>query len=167
MNIEKINIAIKRLINFPDSALYYESGLTLGQLEEAENKLDLKFPDDFKYFYSKINGFSLIGGSVFPIVLDDLESKKRENLIRVNHREHFEVVNPMPKYFLPFSPNGRGDHYCLDLKTLNDKGTCGVIFWQWDYSFFNMNKIEKVNDSFTNWLIELIEEAEEDLEDEI
>lgn len=165
--MQKIDIAIAKILKFPTSMLDYENGLTDNQIREAEEHLGINLPSDLKYFYSKINGFSLMGEDVFPIILKDLKNCNIEGLNQINYREHFEVVNPMPSYYLPFSPNGRGDHYCIDLRTRNKEGICEVIFWQWDYSFHHPDDIEIVNKSFADWCLELVEELEEELEENL
>lgn len=165
--MKKIDISIAKILNFPASMLDYKKGLTDHQIGKAEEHLGFNLPSDLKYFYSKMNGFSLIGEDVFPIILKDIENCNLEGLNQINYREHFEVVNPMPKHYLPFSPNGRGDHYCIDLRTRNEQGVCDVIFWQWDYSFHYPDDIEVVSNSFADWLFELVEELEEELEEEL
>jgi len=133
------------------------------ELEKLEEELRIKLPKDFKDFYSMINGFSFMGAMVYPLLARE-SNELKEDLKRIYSREHEEVVNPMPKFYFPFSPNGRGDHYCLDLsKTKDNSEVCPIVFWQWDYTFFHPNDIEVTHNSFTFWLQELLE----DLMDEI
>lgn len=54
--------------------------------------------------------------------------------------EHYEVENPMPVNFLPFSPDGGGNHYCLDLAR-NSDGICTVVFWQYDFDYDSINAV--------------------------
>lgn len=61
----------------------------------------------------------------------------------------------MPLEFLPFSSDGRGNHYCLDLSRLKG-GSCPVIFWQWDFQYPNIEAVETCNESFYDWLDEVM-----------
>lgn len=161
--MQEIDIQIRKLKLFPDSMLSYQEGLSESEIERAEKTLKISLPPDLKYFYYQINGFSLMGELVYPLLSTGGNFSVDEDLVKINYREHFEVVNPMPEYFLAFAPNGRGDHYCLDLRSNVSGSLCPVIFWQWDYSFFNPADIDKTHDSFSSWLTGLLLELEEEL----
>lgn len=158
-----INSLIERIKSFPNSTFIIKAGADEQDLKQLENALNLALPQDFKSFLSISNGFSLMGETVYPVKLVSEKDDFGEHLEVIYLREHEEVQNPMPKKFFPFSPNGRGDHYCFDLSNRNEDGTCPVIFWQWDYSYFYPNDIEKTHDSFTNWLQGLISTLQEEL----
>jgi hypothetical protein len=72
-----------------------------------------------------------------------------DNLYRI---EHFEVGNPMPLEFFPFSPDGGGNHYCFDLSNHDDK----VYFWQHDYEYADKTEVECCNNSFYEWIQEVL-----------
>ena len=61
----------------------------------------------------------------------------------------------MPTYFLPFSPDSFGNHYCIDLSTNNDD-TCPIIFWQHDFDYENFTQVETCNLNFTDWVNEVL-----------
>lgn len=126
--MEKIENTLKRLYKFPAEILALGDPITDDRLEAFEKSISFVLPDDFKYILKKHNGFYLDGTSVYGID----ESLRGSSLDSVYQYEHFDVVNKMPAFFLPFSPDGRGNHYCLDLSRLLD-GYCPVVFWQWDF----------------------------------
>lgn len=158
-NFSQMKETLLKLKAFPDSVLEYGKGVSEEVIMQEEQKFKFELPSDFKQFYADLNGFSLMGEKVYSI-----NQSEKDDLFDVYQREHHEVVNPMPEYFLPFCPNGRGDHYCIDLRTRNEAGICKIVFWQWDYSFHNMDDIDIVNNSFSDWLTELVIELEQELD---
>lgn len=77
------------------------------------------------------------------------------SLDEVNKFEHYEAGNPMPAEFLPFSPDGYGNHYCFNLSKLKD-GICPVVFWQHDANYDDINNVEECNSSFLGWIQEVM-----------
>jgi cell wall assembly regulator SMI1 len=61
----------------------------------------------------------------------------------------------MPHHFLPFSNDGRGNHYCLDLSRLTGQ-SCPVVFWQWNYDYASLEEVEACNDNFVSWVKEVM-----------
>ena len=131
--------------------------LTLGEpikddrLENFEKKIGYILPDDFKYILKKHNRISLFG--VELIGYD--EEFQKSSLEEVYKFEHFDVSNKMPSQFVPFSPDGRGNHYCLDLSKYVD-GLTPIVFWQWDFMYEKLSDIEVCNDNFADWMKEVM-----------
>ena len=99
----------------------------------------------------KHNYFSLAGTEVLGIG----NEFKEQSIDKLYVFEHKEIGNPMFKEFLPFSPDGFGNHYCLDLsKVEND--ICPVVFWQHDHSYEDKNEVEVCNFKFTDWIKEVM-----------
>ncbi len=121
------------------------------RLEAFEIRIGCNLPTDFKFILKKYNKFSLGGTEVFGIG----EEFKGSSLDKVYDFEHDAVENRMPKEFLPFSPDGRGNHYCMDLGRLSSQ-VCPVIFWQSDFKYDKISDAETCNDSFTSWVREVM-----------
>jgi cell wall assembly regulator SMI1 len=121
------------------------------QIFEAEQKLGISLPEDYKTFIKHHNGLSLMGSVIYGISygsgIYDLE--------KCYNFEHFEVDNPMPVFLVPFSPDGFGNHYCFDTKHFS-KDSCNIVFWQHDLEYDDENEPEIVNLSFSEWVKEVI-----------
>jgi cell wall assembly regulator SMI1 len=106
-------------------------GISNDIIDELENKLGFVLPRNFRLFLNKCNGLEISSETVYGI-----HAERHLDLYDNYICEKDEVGNPIWDYLLPISPNGRGDHYCLDLSTLTkDKSECKVIFWQHDREF--------------------------------
>ncbi|MEZ5050682.1 MAG: SMI1/KNR4 family protein [Saprospiraceae bacterium] len=117
-----------------------------------------RLPEDFEYFLKWSNGFSLFGTEILGF------ENKEFDILKTVSREQNDTNNLMPSHIIPFSPMGNGDFYCFDLKEgLDGDGLCPIIYWQWNYS--SPERYEKVNDSFIEWLKELIEHSLSDEEE--
>ena len=114
-----------------------------------ENKINYKLPFEFVALMSRINGFNIQGSEVYS-----LDSHLSTSLDRVYEFEH-KNDDTMPAWYLPFSNDGRGNHYCLDL--LNQHcGLCNVIFWQYDLMYApDYSDIETCHSSFLDWVLEV------------
>jgi hypothetical protein len=121
------------------------------RLLEFETQIGFELPFDFKYILTKHNSFALAGTEVLG--LD--KRFKDASLDKVFYFEHEEVGNPMFSEFVPFSPDDGGNHYCLDVSRLGDN-KCPVVFWQHDYSYSNKAEVETCNDSFIDWIKEVM-----------
>jgi len=160
---QQIDELITKLQGYSDDIISYQGEVLEEDILDTEKKLGITLPSDFRYFLSRMNGFSLYGDTLIPIT-NSKENFIQPDIIEVNKREHTEVKNEMLDFFLPFAANGRGDHYCFDLRKRNLNGICPVIFWQWDYSFFHPDDIDQTHDNFISWVEELIEDVEEEFE---
>ncbi|MGA6119342.1 SMI1/KNR4 family protein [Sphingobacterium anhuiense] len=142
---------LKELYLFSDNIIYFGNRIEDNRLELLEENLAYKFPMDFKYILKKHNGISLMGTEIYGLDV----SLKGNSLDKIYEFEHYKVSNKMPKEFLPFSPDGRGNHYCLNLAKIID-GICPVVFWQWDYDYLSFEDVEECNDNFLSWIEEVM-----------
>lgn len=62
----------------------------------------------------------------------------------------------MPAYLIPFAPDGRGNHYCLDTSQMADD-ECPIAFW--DHELGPDQDVEIVNTNFLDWLEEMVADA--------
>ena len=120
-------------------------------MEEFENEIGFELPQEYKYIIKLHNGISLLGTAV--IGMDDCY--KEASLDAVYKFEHSNVAHKMPNEFLPFSTDGRGNHYCLNLAKI-DNGRCPVVFWQWDYDYGSVHEVEETNESLLSWIKEVM-----------
>lgn len=121
------------------------------RIERFENQIDYKFPVEFKYFLKRHNGFSLSVTQVNGIGEEYFEN----SLDKIYAFEHIQSENPMPKEFLPFSPDGYGNYYCLDLSRIENE-YCPIVFWQHDFKYNSIDEVETCNNSFISWIEEVM-----------
>ncbi|QOW10077.1 SMI1/KNR4 family protein [Kaistella flava (ex Peng et al. 2021)] len=149
--IEKCNKTLEELYKFSTDILYLGEDIRDSRIENLEEEIGFKLPKDFIYIIKKHNGITLAGTEVYGLSVD----LKGNSLDAIYKFEHFEVENIMPKNFFPFSPDGQGNHYCLDLSKL-ENNTCPVLFWQWDFEYENLEDVEVCNDNFIDWVQEVM-----------
>lgn len=140
------------LLQFSKEVLELGNPITDDRLELFEQKIGYDLPLDFKYFLKRFNRFSLRGTEVMGIG----DEFKESSLEKVYNFEHVEVGNKMPAQFLPFSNDGSGNHYCLDLSRISELKTCPIIFWQWDFEYESIDDVETCNENFYEWIKEVM-----------
>ena len=146
---ESIILELKR---FSEDLLELNEPIKDDRVELFEQKIKFELPIDFKFFLKSFNSFSLGGTEVFGLGSDF----KASSLDKLYDFEHNEVENKLPLHFMPFSNDGRGNHYCLDLSWLNEQKVCPVIFWQWDFNYKSTEDVETCNESFNEWVKEVM-----------
>lgn len=148
---DRCNQILDELYKFSSEILLLGEEILDTRVEDFEQKIGFKLPEDFKYILKKHNGITLAGTEIFG-----LSSKfKGNSLDEIYEFEHSEVENTMPNFFIPFSPDGQGNHYCLDLSKLIE-GICPIVFWQWDFDYENFEDVEVCNANFTEWIGEVM-----------
>lgn len=149
--INMCHFVINELVRFSGNLISFGLPIEDDRLELLEQQIGFNLPTDFKFIIKKFNGISLMGTSVLGIG----HQFGGASLNAVYHFEHFEASNKMPKNLLAFSPDGRGNHYCLNLSKIRN-GVCPVVFWQWDCNYTNEEEIEVCNGSFIDWIHEVM-----------
>jgi cell wall assembly regulator SMI1 len=139
------------LLKFSNSLLNLETSIIDNRIEDFENNIDYKLPKDFKSLIKKHNGFSLSGTEVYGIGKEFGEN----SLDKIYAFEHNQVENLMPNFFLPFSPDGYGNHYCIDLSR-NENEICPIVFWQHDCIYEKIIEVETCNADFAEWISEVM-----------
>ena len=128
---------------------------------DLELKLGYQLPGSFKEFIIRCNGFGIMSDHVYGIYTGSKWSKveKAMDLYENYLWEKDESGNPIWPHLLPISPDGFGNHYCLDLKTLTeDKTECKVVFWQHDYEFSEDDPPDVETNSFLEFVWNLLME---------
>jgi len=147
------------LHKFNDSIIFLGPKIEDKRLEIFEKDIGFELALDFKYIVTAHNGISLSGTEIYGLD-KELRGSSLDEVYKYEHNA--EIYNAMPKHFLPFSPDGRGNHYCLNLSKLKN-GLCPVVFWQHDFIYKSIEEVEECNDEFISWVKEImIESALED-----
>lgn len=145
------NAILSEFHQFSPHLRHVGATITDNRLEAFESKIGYILPEEFKWLLKGHNGISLMGTEVLG--LDS--SLRGSSLDEVYHIEHFEVGSPMPLHFLPFSPDGRGNHYCLNLDKLLGQ-ECPVIFWQHDFFYDDLNQVKQCHPNLFSWIQEVM-----------
>lgn len=150
-NIKKCDEVLRELYKFSGDTLSLGQPITDNRLKDLESTIGFILPLDFRYILQQHNSFSLLGTMVYGLG-PELGGASLDNIYQF---EHEKVENPMLPELLPFSPDGRGNHYCFDLSRM-ENGLSPVIFWQHDYPYNSKDDIEDCNSSFAEWIQEVI-----------
>jgi hypothetical protein len=146
-----INDIIEELLLFSDKVITLNGPAKHESIIAFERGRNLKLPEDYIDLIKKINGLSLMGKIVYGVG----EEAWQFSLDKNYKFEHEEVANSMYDYLIPFSPDGGGNHYCFDTRTINEN-SCNIIFWQHDYPYTADDVPEITNPSFTEWIKEVV-----------
>lgn len=142
---------INELHKFSDDVLEMGSNIDDNRVEDFEQYRNLTLPLDFKQFIKKVNGFSLMGTEVYGFDKDQVSA-----IENVYYREHFEVRIPQYPYLVPFSPDGRGNFYCIDTIHQLESGDFPVVFWVSNYEYTKEDSPEITHNNFLDWVQEVV-----------
>lgn len=142
MNIDDL---IKKLKQFPANAISLGESITDNRIKMFEEKYDLILPIKFKEFMAKCNGLSLRGNLLLSFNNEDYGIEKAYYI------EHFQVEFEMPTNLIPITPDGEGNHYCLDISS-GDENECNVVFWQFGYEYSENDQPEITDASFLSFV---------------
>jgi hypothetical protein len=143
MNVKDI---INELKKFSERLVQFNEPLEEQKLIEFEKKYSIILPKDYKELMLFSDGFSLSGSELMPLLI-----KNKSNTAEFIYTE---LTNELPKGFLPISPDGAGNYYCLILTELNEH-SCPVAFWQHDYEYSANDLPEVANKSFLEFIKEV------------
>lgn len=141
-----MNDLIIELLKFSDDIVELGDSIEDDRIKVFEEKWLLSLPNDYKDFVRRVNGFSLMGTEVY-----EFDSQKANSIENVYYREHFQVNYPQFPHLVPFSPDGRGNFYCIDTKSISD-----IVFWTSNYEYSEEDYPEVTHSSFTNWVQEVV-----------
>jgi hypothetical protein len=122
---------IDELRKFADDLTEWYPPAKRKDIEELEQSLDVKLPDDYKEFLMETNGFQMMGQDIFGI------KNRQFDLYEAYRIEHNEVYVKMPHHLIPICPDGYGNHYCFD--NSNDNV---VVFWEFDLAAYYQDRQE-------------------------
>lgn len=138
---------ITELLKFSDDILEIGANINDDRIKKFENTHQLIIPNDFREFITSINGFSLVGTEVYGF-----DQTKVNSIENIYYREHFEIMIPQYKHLVPFSPDGRGNFYCLDTLNQLANGDFPIVFWFSNYNYTIEDTPEIVTNNFTEWV---------------
>jgi SMI1-KNR4 cell-wall len=150
--IDTISGVVNELNKFSKELVSIGGKIEDNRISEFETEFNVQFPGDYKLFLSVANGFSLLGTEVYGIYAKKETPFSLRELYII---EHYEVQTPQPKYLLPFSPDGGGNFYCFDTRILQNN-SCPVVFWVSNYPYTDQDVPEIVNESFVEWMNEIV-----------
>jgi cell wall assembly regulator SMI1 len=115
----------------------------------AEQQLGVTFPASYRWFLAKY-GVADWPDYIYGLCTNPLYHSVVETTIANRTTLHPHI----PDAYIPFAPDGGGNHYCLKCDELAD-GECPIIFW--DHDCGEDQEIDVTHDSFLSWLEETIE----------
>ena len=146
-----VDSLISELRKFSEEIISFGDPVTDNRILDFEEINNVILPNDFKEFVSKCNGIDLMGSTVYGFY----PNEKKESIESVYQFEHYEVNYPQFSYLVPFSSDGRGNFYCFDTRALTANSS-KIVFWVSNYIYNDTDKPEVVNDSFLEWLKEVV-----------
>lgn len=152
--MEKIIAAIENLRQFSSGVLTLGEPLNDTELiRDFERQYNLELPKDFKFLLTLHNGIDLMGTSV----LGFYSNENTESIKSVYEYEHFKVLYPQYPYLVPFSPDGRGNFYCFDTRSVTLNGESNeIVFWTSNYLYTNEDQPEITHSSLAEWINEVM-----------
>lgn len=152
-------------LNYSDGLLDLNPPATNEEIEELKNTLDVDLPDDFISVLKIHNGQK--GDSAWLFDSQEFLSTKRiieefntwKNLLESELQGKISTPDDGVKNdwwnvnWIPFTSDGCGDHYCIDLSPTAN-GTKGQIITLW----YELAEREIVSKSFSSWFDEYIEQ---------
>lgn len=151
--------------NYSDGLLDLNPPATNEEIEELKNTLGVDLPDDFISVLKIHNGQK--GDSAWLFDSQEFLSTKRiieefntwKNLLESELQGKISTPDDGVKSdwwnvnWIPFTSDGCGDHYCIDLSPTAN-GTKGQIITLW----YELAEREIVSKSFSSWFDEYIEQ---------
>lgn len=159
--------------NFKEFNYDLNPGVTEKKILSLENIIKKQFPEDFKAFYKLHNGenahgYGILKGEEFLSMERILEEWNvwqelidSKALLNDEEGEYISEADLGVKNvwwnpnWIPFSYDGNGNHYCIDLDP-SAEGTYGQIIRVWHDEPVR----ELLNSSFTEWINEYISQLE-------
>ena len=152
-------------LNYSDGLLDLNPPATNEEIEELKNALGVDLPDDFISVLKIHNGQK--GDSAWLFDSQEFLSTKRiieefntwKNLLESELQGKISTPDDGVKSdwwntsWIPFTSDGCGDHYCIDLSPTAN-GTKGQIITLW----YELAEREIVSKSFSSWFDEYIEQ---------
>lgn len=152
MRINKHIVQIfKELSKFSERVITFNSPVNESLILKFEKENDILLPEEYKQLLSISNGLNLMGDEIFGLY--DIENTY--DLFEAYRFEHFDVIRPMPKYLIPFSPDGGGGFYCFDTRIYTNKGFSNqIVFWSTGYIYTDVDQPEVTHNSMCDFIQE-------------
>jgi hypothetical protein len=163
----KITEIYQKVLEFKDKGLDEGKPIVDQRIEEFENKFNIILTDEYKFLIQKHNNISIGGVEIYGIG-EEYKGSSFEYMYKLINEHTWPYFS---SNYIPFSSDGAGNYYCLDL-TRSNKETCPIIFYQIGYNYSSIEDIETCNENFAEWLEEVmigynIDNLEEDFDDDL
>lgn len=158
MEIEAVS---QKLMEFPDRVLDRGTPITDNRVEAFEHAIGFTLTDEFKFLVKRHNPASVSGTGIFGFGQEFGGSafEKMYTMVTATYQDF------IPKTVVPFSPDGAGNYYCLDLSRRQGE-TCPVVFYQLNFLYENLEDIETCHPSFAAWVSDVMIGWNQELPDE-
>ena len=132
-------------------AVDFTGAVTIEEIQKAEQKLNVKFPESYKAFLKDFGAGDVGGEVIFGIVNNEREDEDID-MVKITRMEH---EYKMPKHMVVIYYDESNDSLCcLDTSKMNNN-ECPVVSVPNDYE-----DIEIVADSFGEFLYEMVYDEE-------
>jgi hypothetical protein len=139
---------------------WLNGGVGTAEIDQCEERLGVRLSNSYRWFLREF-GIGCFPEEIYGIHHGPLPGFKLEYH---THAEQHECEPPLPHHLVPFSPDGWGNHYCLDTSRLSE-GECPVVFWNHEKG--EGQQPERTHPTFLDWLEEkALEVAAEEHEQE-
>lgn len=130
-------------------------------IKEAEKKVELIFPKDYKMFLSDFGAISFGSDEIYGISKDNLLESGNSNAI---YRTITDRVNyKMPKFLFVIYSVGNGELFTLNYNMLNEYGEPKVTSY-WPGFDIKAQTFEVIANDFGDFLLETVKNAIENQE---
>ncbi|WP_435009588.1 SMI1/KNR4 family protein [Tundrisphaera lichenicola] len=126
------------------------TGAAPSEIELAQQKLNVVFPDDYKDFLLKFGRAKLKYDHVHGIGygVPDLANVV---LNTIDERDDFEPL--LPNHLIPVMNDGSGNHFCIDINK-SRHGISPIVFWDHESRDGQSQIPELISPSFEKWFLE-------------
>lgn len=150
---KQISQLFQELSKFSERVIEFNAPVNEFLISKFEKENDILLPKEYKQFLSVSNGLNLMGDEILGLY----DIKNTNDLFSVYRFEHFEVIRPMPKYLIPFSPDGGGGFYCFDTRISTNRGFSNqIVFWSTDYLYTDVDLPEITHNSMCDFIQECL-----------
>lgn len=146
-----IQESYQNLLKFDEILLNLGKPISDDRLEKFEQKIGHDLTAEFKYIMKKHNGLSVSGCDIYGIG-EEFKNGSLDKMYDLISKYYQDFI---PKSFIPFSPDGAGNYYCLDLSR-SSGDICPIVFYQSNYEYADLTDVETCNNSLEDWINEVM-----------
>ena len=151
--MEEIDSLVAELHRFSPDIAELGTAVDAQRIAQFESAHNFVLPNDYKLTVAQVNGFSIMGAEVYGLY----GNTSALSLESIYQREHTDVLYPQPWYLIPFSSDGGGNFYCFDTRFISaDEQSNLVVFWVSNYPYTEDDSPAVTNDSFLDFVNEII-----------
>jgi hypothetical protein len=122
-------------------------------IEQAENRLGVKFPQDYRFFLKKCGAGSFGGCEIYGIVPDDTIASVPNGIWAT---EYLRAQSMVPDHCVVFAFDGFDGYYCMDTTENAGKEECPVLL-------VRPGQTEQAEEGFAKFLLKQLKQEIDDL----